>query len=166
MEIEQKRGPGRPRKEPVDQNDPIPADVRKRRAELLERRRGGNGAQMARLFANMDRLDTANFAYRWIGGDAMRMFNLTKNDVWETINQDGVRPDVTGTVSVVTGTNENGAPVPGYLVRKPKVYFDEDKKLRSERIEMKMSRIQRAEDDAAVDNSYTPNGGGIKISRG
>jgi len=162
MQVETKRGPGRPRKEPVD---PISPEMRARRKKLLEdRRNGGIGHRNMKLAVNEGALDRENFEYRWVNDDPMRVNALTQNDVWETVAGTDYRPDTEGTVSVMTGRGENGQPVQGYLMRKPKAYFEEDKAAKREAIERKNRRIERAEDDAAVERSYAPSGG-IAISR-
>lgn len=162
METEAKRGPGRPRKEA----EGIPAEVAARRKRILEERRGGSvGHQRMKLGVNLAALDREHWEYRWVNGDPMRMASLTQNDVWEPVTGAGYRPDVDGTVTTLTGKDEDGKPITGYLMRKPKVYFDEDKAGKREQIEQKMKRIQRAEGETAVQNSYAPEGG-IRVNRG
>lgn len=157
----EKRGPGRPPKTPA-----LTEEMKRKREKILATRRGGSvGHRKRNLAVDESALDRENFEYRWVNDDPMRVHNLQTQDVWETVSGPGYQPGKDGQVEVMTGKDDQGAPVRGYLMRKPKVYFEEDKAGKRENIEQKMKQIARAEDEASVQNSYAPNGG-IKVARG
>ena len=169
MNEQAKRGPGRPRKE----ESAIPEHIRKKREQILERRRGGSVGQLRqRLAVSENALDRENFTYRWVNDDPGRVQYLTENDVWEIVPDPDreVKADAESggsALSVVTGKDDYGRPLRSYLMRKPKVYYEEDQKLKRQKIDERVNKIERGDDaDTAVSRSYKPEGMGIRIDDG
>ena len=65
---DERRGPGRPKKE-----------------ETPRRRRNRGTVAVGRLGTNQDLLDFEKFAYRWINDDPGRIYTMTQNDEWDLI---------------------------------------------------------------------------------
>jgi len=75
----------------------------------------------------------ALFAYRWVVDHPGRMYALTVQDDWAVMTQDGgeVKEDSTdmgNAVSIVVGAHADGSAKRAYLCRKPREWYDEDKK--------------------------------------
>lgn len=136
------------------------------------RRRRGTGALSGlKLAVNEDALDRKNFEYRFVNDRPGRIAQLTQNDDYDIVTDPSkeAKPDSTneGTgISVYVGGGENGQPMRGYLLRKPKKYYQEDQAEKQALIDEQLKAIKRgapqvqgqdARDLAQV--SYVPEGG-------
>lgn len=131
---EAKRGPGRPKKEPV-----ISPELQARRRAVLERKRNGSiGEIRHRLAIPESGLDRENFQYRIVNDVPGRLEQLTKDDTWEVVPR---VEDREMNFHVDRGTE--GQSVRGHLVRKPKQWFEEDRAEGQARIDREMNRIKR-----------------------
>lgn len=150
---EQKRGPGRPRKEEVRE------DRRRRRAT------GAINQTLGRLGVNPDLLDHDKYAYRFINEEQNgRLFMKTHHDDWDVVMNDGeVKEDNTdlgNAVSIVVGTHKDGSPKRAYLCRKLKTYFDEDQAEKQQVLDEQLEQLRRGNDrHGGAQSDYVPNSG-------
>ena len=120
MDVEEKRGPGRPRKDDTKPD---------------RRRKGNTGTLRQKLAVSEDDRDP-NFAYRWINDTKSRVHDLTVKDDWELVDHTG------GTARTeIVGTGANGEPQKAYLVRKPIEYHTADKAAAQAEIDKKVDAI-------------------------
>lgn len=108
-----------------------------RSSKAERRRRNSNGllGYRDRLAVDESLLDREKYAYRWINDEAGRIHQMTVQDDWEIVSD---RDNATGTGSELAeqvGSGEKGSPLRAVLVRKPKDYFDEDKREQQRRID-------------------------------
>jgi len=123
--MEEKRGPGRPRKP--------------------ERRRKGKvGGQKQKLYVHESDRDP-KFTYRWINDQKSRVHDLTVNDDWDIVD----RTEGSARTEIV-GTGANGEPITGYLVRKPKEFYEADKAEKAAEIDKKVEALR----NATVESGY------------
>ena len=123
-----------------------------------------------RLAVNSSILDFNNFAYRWINDTAVRLFAKTKQDDWDIVNNQGGAvkedsADLGDAVSYVTGVSADGSALRSYLCRKPKAYYEEDKKAAQAALDEQLAQLQRGNAaDGANQSDYVPESG-ISIAR-
>lgn len=140
------------------------------KAERRRRNSDGLAGVRNRLGISAD-LDTKNFVYRWVNDEGTRIHDLTVNDDWDfVVSRDGsAKADATGlgaNVAVPVGTDKNGAPVKGVLLRKRRDYHDEDELAKRRRIdELEAGLKQGATPGADQDRQYVP-AAGIRIETG
>ena len=140
------------------------------KAERRRRNSDGLAGVRNRLGISAD-LDTKNFVYRWVNDEGTRIHDLTVNDDWDFVeSRDGsAKADATGlgaNVAVPVGTDKNGAPVKGVLLRKRRDYHDEDELAKRRRIdELEAGLKQGATPGADQDRQYVP-AAGIRIETG
>lgn len=123
------------------------------------RRRAGTDALKQRLFVPLDKLDRTKYNYRWITADAARVYQLTEQDDYELVPGTDL-----GDVKVshqLKGGDGDGGQLAQILVRKPKVWFDADKRGEQAKIDKQMEDLKRKpakDDDGALDESvaYVP----------
>ncbi len=100
-------------------------------------------------------LDRDNFEYRWANDDGTRIHDLTVKDDWEVVSDRSgkLKPDGAGAgaeVAVPVGLGGSGAPVKAILLRKPKAFYEDDKRAEQRRID---------ETEAGMKQGVTPNSG-------
>lgn len=135
------------------------------------RRRGSDALSGLKLAVNEAELDRERFEYRFVNDKPGRIAQLTKNDDYDFVTDPDkeAKPDSTneGTgVSVYVGGGENGQPMRGYLLRKPKKFYHEDQAEKQALIDEQLKAIKRGapqvrgEDARQLDQvSYVPEGG-------
>lgn len=107
-------------------------------------------------------LDRENFAYRWVKGNDARIYQLTRQDDWNLVTQDGgeLKEDATdlgAAVSIISGTDKSGAAERLYLARKPRRYAEEDAAKKDEarrRVEDDIRRLASPEAQVRDGNFY------------
>lgn len=131
--------------------------------ERRKKRNGGVAGQ--RLGVVESKLDREKYSYRWINDVPGRIHALTKEDDWDLVPNDGVKSDGVGlgdAVSQAVGTKPNGDALMAYLARKPKGYFDEDQRQKSDDLERTMQQLRRGNDASGKSQSdYVPDGNKI-----
>lgn len=127
----------------------------------------------SKLSVNHDILDHEKFAYRFVNDTGGRINDFTVNDDWDKVPDPAVKQDADGLgtpIRKLVGANKDGSPVHAYLLRKPKEFYDEDvKKKNARRDELDAAiksgqHIGPAAPGADVSNTYTPSGGGTKMT--
>lgn len=114
--------------------------------------------------------DDANYVYRWIVDRPGRVETLTKQDDYDFVIKQEIADDArqTGGGSRIerhAGTDAQGQPVRAYLVRKPREYYEHDKRAEQQDLSKRMSAIKRGRvpDDQGApipdDGMYVPRGG-------
>ena len=164
MQLEPRR-PGRPR------NDEAPREreSRSEEATVTRRRRQDTDTVGKRLAVNTNLLDYGRFAYRFINDAPARLFQMTQQDDWDIVKQDGsiVKPDSTDmgdAVSVVVGTKPDGSPMRSYLCRKPRNFYDDDQKKKQTDLDEQLAQLRRGNTKAGdLQGDYVPSGG-IRIA--
>ena len=158
-ETEQKRGPGRPRKE-------VEAGDKPRR-----RQRGSGETVGTRLQVNSSNLDFAKYKYRFVNDKYGTGVELkAKFDVdWDFVKNDGNAvkedsSDMGDAVSVVVGVNPDGSPLRSYLMRKLKTFYDEDRKAAEAELDEQLKQLRLGNvATGEAQGDYVPEGG-IKIA--
>jgi hypothetical protein len=140
------------------------------RQEVLatERRRRNSAALTGvrrKLSVNAE-LDTENFQYRWANDEGTRLHNLTVEDDWEVVSDRSGKTRIDGVgagaeVAVPVGMGEAGKSVRAVLLRKPRKFYEDDKRAEQRRIDdteagMKQGVTPGAGHDA---QAYVPRGG-------
>lgn len=138
----------------------VQSERRRRRDDTLNR------VHHLKLAIPAEFRDDKEHEYRWINDENSRVYDLTKEDDWdicttskpETSDDDRVRRPV--------GTKD-GKPLYAYLVRKPKAFYDEDKRRNAARVagaeQELLTRPPTDNSQAAATNYVTP---GSTIKRG
>lgn len=144
---EEKRGPGRPRKE-----------------QEQRRRKDRGGVVGQRLGVNESSLDLGRFAYRWINDKPARLYAKTKEDDWDIVHQDGSEikeeSDLGSAVTQVVGTHPDGSPMLAYLCRKKLSWYEEDQEEKKRQLATQLSELRRGNDrSGASQGDYVPNEG-------
>ena len=160
------RGPGRPKKR-VEQE-------RKRRRRRSDLTIGRN----LKLGLDTTQLDQ-DYEYRWVNDRPGRVHALTMQDDWDVVTREEIgEADGSSDLNKGSGTGVERvvSEIDGMravLLRKPKEYYQEDKGKEQAAIDELEESMRRgaAKDEAgnqtpAVENAYTPAGGGISISKG
>lgn len=143
---------------------------RRGRDETAERRRRQDVDTLGkRLAVNMNLLDFGKYAYRFINDAPARLFQMTQQDDWDIVKNNGeiVKNDSTDlgdAVSVVVGTKPDGSPLRAYLCRKPLGYYEEDQKKKQTDLDEQLTQLRRGNTKAGdMQGDYVPNGG-IRIA--
>lgn len=164
----------RPRKDAYT-DEPVVQEEPKRPAIKSERRRRNSDALSGarrRLSVDESKLDRENFVYRFANDAPGRIHTLTVDDDWEVVTDrtGELKPDATGLgagVSFHAGTGDAGAPVNAVLLRKPKVYADEDAAAKQRQIDATEESLREAKTPGGDGSGqYVPEGREIKIGRG
>ncbi len=152
---EPRRGPGRPRKE-----------------EVQERRRKRTGETYAhggmRMGVDPDLLDHTQFKYRWVNDDERRLLMKTKHDDWEIMTDSGgaIKEDSTdlgSAVSAIVGQHPDGSSRRAYLCRKLKKWWMEDQAEKQTTLDEQLERLRVGQDrHGAPQAEYVPHSG-IKL---
>lgn len=117
-------------------------------------------------------LKETGYEYRWVNDTAGgRIHNLTKSDDWDIVNEPAIDGQGEGTpVKRFVGSNEHGQPLHAYLCRKPKEYFEEDRRKRLNAITEQESAMKRgplpSADGIKPAEAYVPAGHTNRIGRG
>lgn len=149
---------GRGRRSAAD----VAQGVRRRRGDFVRRH----------LTVDEALLDRENYVYRWIKGDDARLFQLTRQDDWNLVTQDGAElkensTDLGAVVSIVAGTRKDGSAERLYLARKPRRYAEDDAAKKDEARRKVEDDIRRlATPDAQVRDGAFYNTGRNEIRRG
>ena len=155
---------------------PVEAVMPTRAAEVKaqRRRRVDNGPLSGMKLQVNESLKDPNFEYRIINDKGARILSKTKADDWDIVGSD-LQPVEKqageGTQAVyMVGTDEGGQPLRGYLCRKPKEFYEEDKGKQQALVDAKEASIQRSpaqEGGQGLDPkfAYLPHGPNI-ITRG
>jgi hypothetical protein len=144
---------------------------RSRSDEELPARRRRNDMETVgkRLAVNTNLLDYDRFSYRFINDAPARLFQMTQQDDWDIVTQNGaiVKSDSTDlgdAVSVVVGTKPDGSPLRSYLCRKPRKFYDDDQKKKQTDLDEQLSQLRRGNTKAGdLQGDYIPSGG-IRIA--
>lgn len=144
---------------------------RSRSDEELPARRRRNDMETVgkRLAVNTSLLDYDRFSYRFINDAPARLFQMTQQDDWDIVTQNGaiVKSDSTDlgdAVSVTVGTKPDGSPLRSYLCRKPRKFYDEDQKKKQTDLDEQLSQLRRGNTKAGdLQGDYVPPGG-IRIA--
>lgn len=145
---------GRPPREEID------------RVEMGERRRKKRTTvHGTRLGVSISDEDLAKYEFRWINDEPARIFQKTKEDDWDIVSQSGGivkedSDDLGQAVSKVVGAGANNVPMKAYLCRKPKAYYEADKRSKAEALDEQLKMLRRGRDrDGASISDYIPDGG-------
>jgi hypothetical protein len=171
---EPKRGPGRPSNAEVAarQAQPQPAapEPTTRQAETTQRRRRREGLGMERnLKLHIpESLKDPGFEYRWVNDRPGRVRQMTTDDDWDVVDLSklGGDPDPgknTAEGTVMTRVGDKGTGERMTLLRKPKEFYQADRKERFDalrKLEDSMKRRPPQSQDGLSDrdNSYIPGG--------
>lgn len=126
-----------------------------------------------RLSVNHDLLDHDKFAYRFVNDKGGRINDFTVHDDWDKVPDPAVKPDADGMgtpIRKLVGANVDGSPIHAYLLRKPKEFYNEDVKRKNARRDELDAAIKSgqhvgpAAPGADTSNTYTPTGGGTKMT--
>jgi hypothetical protein len=141
---------------------------RKEEVQTRRRRRTGLGDDRNLKLHIPESLKDANFEYRWVNDRAGRVRQMTVEDDWDVVDtvKLGVDPDpeqniAEGTVMARIGDKITGERMT--LLRKPKEFYDSDRKERFERLDKLEASMKRAAPPSqqglsAQDNAYVPGG--------
>jgi hypothetical protein len=143
-----------------------------RAEEQLPERRKRTDIDMTgkRLSVRNELLDFEKYKYRWINDSDVRLYQLTKQDDWEVMTQDGEalksdNTDMGAAISIPVGTKPDGSAMRAYLCRKLKRFFDEDQKMKQTELDEQLSRLRAGKDATGANmGDYTP-AGGIRVAR-
>jgi hypothetical protein len=140
--------------------------ARPSRAEEVQterrRRKPNNGLAGLKLAVPPELLDLNKFVYRWANENDRRLIDLTENDDYEIVKDTRIEGEGEGTpVTKVVGTQQDGKALRAYLLRKPKHYYDEDRRANLKAISETEDQIRRGLPNTATDPglagvSYTP----------
>lgn len=75
------------------------------------------------------------YDYRWANDQGSRLFDLTKRDDWDLCGSENPEASDEDRVRRPVGTDKLGKPIYAYLVRKPKAFVEEDRKVKEERLQ-------------------------------
>jgi hypothetical protein len=136
----------------------ITAERRRRDTDALGGKR--------RKLAITAKLDTENYEYRWANNEGTRIHDLTVKDDWEVVQDRSGTLKIDGAgagaeVSVSVGVGETGQGLKSILLRKPRKFYEDDKRAEQRRIDeteagMKQGVAPGAGQDA---QTYVPRGG-------
>lgn len=176
MEQEQeRRKPGRPPNVPVQRSEG--REDRKEQTQKARRRRQGLGLERNKRIVIPDAAKDPNYHYYVANDTPGRMHGLTKNDDYDVVTQDmldnqlrksrGEEPLPEGgdgsPVKIPVGTGRDGQWMYGYLLRKPKEYYEADKAQEQKSIAdaekvMKEGPAPSADGLNRADHAYVPSG--------
>lgn len=117
-----------------------------------------------RLAVNTVRLDFEKFNYRWINATDARLWQMTQQDDWQLVHQDGtgVRDDESADLGTlwtsVVGTTKEGQGLKAYLCRKPRQWYEDDQKQKQTDLDEQLSRMKTglASDGTVQGADYIP----------
>ncbi len=149
-----------------------PRARRSRDDDVLPERRKRNDIDTTgkRLSVRTDMLDHEKYVYRWVNDRDTRLFQLTQQDDWNVMTQDGgeLKPDSTdmgAAITVPVGVEKDGSPIKAYLCRKLRRFYDEDQKMKQTDLDEQLTRLRQGNDaQGGSQGDYIPNGG-IRIAR-
>lgn len=133
---------------------------RKEEVKTERRRRNGMGLDRnRRLHYAEDKKDPA-YEYRWANDTPGRIAGLTEQDDYDIVMEDGEGGEGTP-VKRAVGTGPSGEWKHAYLVRKPKKYYEADKKEEQDSIadaeqDMKEKPAPSADGLSRNDHAYVP----------
>lgn len=136
-------------------------------AETPRRRRRGTAfGDTRKLGVREELLDFDRFSYRWINDADNRIYDKTKQDDWDIVQNDGGvkedSADLGNAVTQIVGTKKDGSPLRAYLCRKPKGYFDSDQKDKLAELDKQLSALRMgssAEGKPLDTDEYVPTSG-------
>jgi hypothetical protein len=148
-----------------------PRGRQSRADEQLPERRKRTDIDMTgkRLSVRSEMLDFDKFKYRWINDNDTRLYQLTRQDDWEVLTQDGgaLKPDATdmgAAVSIPVGTRPDGSPTKAYLCRKLRKFYDDDQKMKQTELDEQLKRLRSGNSSTGdAQGDYIPSGG-IRIA--
>ena len=154
----QTRGPGRPRRE---------EEIKTQR-----RRRQDTGEGRHLKLHVPESMKDPNFTYRWVNDKPGRLVQLTKQDDWDVVtkNELGGDPDPSKDVSegTVVSRPVSAAGETAILLRKPRKYFEDDKRKEQESIDKTERSLKSGalpdQQGLTGPNAYVP-GGANRIAR-
>lgn len=123
-----------------------------------------------RLAVRNELLDFDKYKYRWINDADVRLYQLTKQDDWDVMAQDGAalksdNTDLGAAISIPVGTKPDGSPMRAYLCRKLRRFWEDDQKMKQTDLDEQLSRLRVGKDAQGADmGDYTPSGG-IRVAR-
>lgn len=138
--------------------------------KVYERKQRDQESTAGRLGVNPDLLDMDNFAYRWVNDEKNgRMQFMDQRKGWELVPNAGVKEDSTdlgNMVSAYVGREPNGEPKRAYLMRKPRMFFEDDQADKVAALDEQLNQLRRGNDrDGAAQSDYVPDVG-ISIRSG
>lgn len=126
-----------------------------------------------------DALKDSNYSYRWINDTAGgRIMDKTQADDWDLVTKEELSKEGYTVNSLDTGDqikrvvgSQDGQPLYAYLCRKPKEYYEEDKKAEQAKIDEIEQQILRGQNSdpkgLGGPNSYVPDGANkIQVTTG
>lgn len=107
------------------------------------------------------KLDRENFAYRWVNEE--KYVQRTSDDDYDPVKKPG-RPaagEEENTVRRLVGKHEDGSPKYAILCRKPREFYDEDRKRHDASVDETTTSIRRGRTGmtGSDENLYTPEEG-------
>lgn len=130
-----------------------------------ERRRKRDGGELTgqRLGVPKSSLEFDKYTYRWVNDLANgRMYAMTQEDDWEVVPKDKATAtaDMGNAVSQIVGTAPDGSALRAYLCRKPRKFYDDDQKMKSEELDRQLAEMRRGNDrNGGRQADYIPNEG-------
>lgn len=139
----------------------VQGERRRRRADTLDRIHG------RKLSIPPEYRDDKDHEYYWANDVDSRIYDLTVDDDYDHVTRSNPEASEEEKVRRPVGTKPTGEPMYAYLLRKPKVYAEDDRKERLATIEEREKGILRSpktspEDDRSEDVSYVVWGNTIK----
>jgi len=147
--------PRQPRAEAIQQ------ERRRRRPDTLDR------VHDLKLAIPAEFRDDKDYEYRWINDVNDRVYSLTQEDDWDLCTRSDPEATDDNKYRRQVDTTKNGHPVYAYLVRKPKDWYDADKRAKAERLskaEQALLKSPPTDNPQAAQTMYVP--GGSSIRRG
>ena len=139
--------------------------TREARSDEPQRRKQRDGGELTgkRLAVLSSSLDHARFKYRWINDEPSRIMAKTKEDDWDIVHNEGVKPDAVGMTTATTqvvGSKPDGTPLLAYLCRKPRRFYDEDQADKSAELDRQIEQLRRGNDRSGGSQAdYIPQSG-------
>lgn len=102
--------------------------------------------------------------YRWINDDNSRVYDLTVEDDWDICTLAGAEASEEDKIRRPVGSKD-GKPLYAYLVRKPKEFYDEDKRRDAARVagaEQGLLTTPPSDNSPAAETNYVTPGSTIK----
>lgn len=139
----------------------IQGERRRRRADTLDRIHG------RKLNIPPEFRDDPDHDYYWANDDNSRIYDLTVEDDYDHVTMSRPEASEEEKVRRPVGTKATGEPMYAYLLRKPKVFVEEDRAKKLAAIDEREQGIMRSaktapEDDRPADVSYVARGNSIK----
>lgn len=137
------------------------------------RRREGLGAERGKKLHIPEESKDPNFVYRWVNDRGGRVRQLTQMDDYEVVSSselNGGDPDPTGNTAegtVMKRTADSGIGESAVLLKKPREYYEADKKEEQKAIDARDEAMRRGPPPSSQDgltnkdNAYVPGGRNI-----